>query len=153
MCSSEVKRVTLAALLVFVSSQVSGHGNGAPSSRCETMTPGHWIAAQTLPSPSQIFVDRENVTEGDRVTITLISADGHDGFKGFIVIVKKPGVESQNFGEFDMNRSDMEKSQPLTCFDREGSAMTHVEPSEKRFVHLEWIAPKIEGDEEIFEAR
>jgi hypothetical protein len=135
-------------LLLSTLTLVSSHSSGAPTSRCESMNPGHWVGQQTIASPYSVIIDKNVVQEGDRVPITL-SATSPDqpGFKGFIVMVKKPGHDSDSYGSFDLSSSDLSKSQPLKCFEKEASAMTHKDNVEKSSVRLLWIAPALARDQ------
>lgn len=138
---------------------VLSHGNGAPSSRCDSMLPGHWVDPQETPSPFQIIIDKTVVTPGDRVNITLSTVRrGQIGFKGFFVMVKeiedteessdtKSEGQGKNYGFFDLASSDLKQAQPVHCFDKRNSAMTHVINDVKMSVELFWIAPYLLSEE------
>lgn len=157
--STIVYFIITGAILIFLSSSsvVEAHGNGAPTSRCETMVPGHWVDAQATLSPYEIHVDKTAITPGDRVNITLKTVPGQTGFKGFFIMVKEAEDEfgtgeqppiNKNFGKFDLKNSDMSQAQPVNCFDKRNSAMTHVVNYVKDSVELSWIAPKLISEDQ-----
>ncbi|XP_035710501.1 putative defense protein Hdd11 isoform X2 [Folsomia candida] len=143
--------ITIIALNLFHC--CNGYSGGAPDSRCGTMVPGHWVSPQTTPSPFHILLSSDSVQEGDSLTINLTSSKNQQGFKGFLIQVKRPGEQdAKNFGTFDTIGSDNFQSQPVNCFGHENSAMTHKDPVEKHFVNLVWIAPIVEnGDDGVYE--
>ena len=70
--------------LNFGAHLVNAYGSGAPSSRCNSMQPGHSGEAQTSNVPFELAPSSQIIEEGEIVTLDL-KAVGNDQFKGFMV--------------------------------------------------------------------
>jgi len=130
----------LVVLATVFTSGTNGYGSGAPSSPgiCQKMLPGHGAEPQTSPSPFGISISNLKPMGGDTVKINL-TAPVDQYFKGFLAIVKQPGVANSAIGKFKVTSDPLASA--IGCFDKPHSAMTHNSNAEKRNVTLEWVAP------------
>ncbi len=62
----------------------NAYSTGAPDSRCISQVPGHWVSAQTTPSPFLIQISHDTVQEGGFLYVNLTGARDQPGFKGIM---------------------------------------------------------------------
>ena len=132
----------------------SGFSGGAPASAgiCNSMTPAHGAPVQTSPVPYEIKVNKNSVSGGDKVVVTLVSKSDDEPFKGFLVLGRKKDFKKDTsvFGTFSKELkagpSDEDKAQLTNCGDKQGSSATHSDAEEKKKVELEWEAPNEDGE-------
>ena len=136
-----IKYFPLLTLLLSCSYLISGLPNGAPTSACAGMTPGHHdkdkvpISAQsdsTFPYTFEsAFKNGDELYGGDPVTIKLSS-----NFQGFLIEARQNG---DAIGQFDV--SGDENIQTIDCGNGQKNAITHTNPMVKESITATWMAP------------
>lgn len=137
---------TLALGLVLLASRVNGHGTGAPLTRCDSMLPGH-AGSSVQQSPAPYNLSRE-LQQDNTVKVTLT---GSSPFKGFFIQARRADDQDTLVpGAFTV--SDDALVQTLNCEDKQSSAVTHQEKSEKSQIVVTWTPPSDWDGEVVFRA-
>ncbi|XP_014670445.1 PREDICTED: putative defense protein 3 [Priapulus caudatus] len=127
--------ITLALLLMIT--LTAGYHTGAPTSRCDSMTPGHIIGSQTSEPPYTVMPDRSSYTANDIIIVTIQANNGVT-FKGFMLQARDQSGAS--VGEF----TTVDTATKLTeCSG--AAAVTHDDGSRKTIKSFTWKAPAEPG--------
>lgn len=136
----------LVFLLLHMAPNANGHGTGAPVSRCDSMLPGHSGSTQQE-SAAPFNVSRE-LQPDNTVKVTLT---GTNPFKGFFIQARRADdQEALVPGMFTV--SDESVIQTLNCEDKQSSAVTHQDKSEKSEIVVFWTPPSDWDGEVVFRA-
>lgn len=96
--------VAFAAIVALTVPGAIGYSAGAPEAVCGDMTPQHGAVPQTSALPFVVKVDKNKVSAGGTVQITLSGTRGHAAFKGFLLQVRNAAGEP--IGTFLINEAD-----------------------------------------------
>ncbi|XP_046651959.1 putative defense protein [Daphnia pulicaria] len=119
---------------------IQGFPNGAPTTACASMTPGHGVGAQTSASPFMTeLLDGETVVMDGSVRVELRpQLNGVNRFKGFLVMAFDKSDESKPIGSFKQPVD----GKLIDCSGGQMNAVTHTNNLEKKSVALEWVPPQ-----------
>ncbi|CAN8004390.1 unnamed protein product [Ixodes hexagonus] len=132
--------------LVLLALSVDGHGSGAPVSQCDSMLPGHsGTAPQEGDAPYNI--SRE-LQQDNTIKVRLTGASPFKGF--FIQAREADDHEVLVPGQFTV--SDDTVIQTVNCEDKQSSAITHQDKSEKTEIVVTWTPPSGWNGEVVFRA-
>lgn len=113
---------------------------GAPESVCNTMTPFHGggIPALTTTPPFRIKTSATAVGQGQTLRVEIESIPSELSFGGFMIHARSTSPPFKVVGRFAPSADGVVKL--INCDGVENTA-THVNPSPKRDLGLEWQAP------------
>ncbi|XP_046452897.1 putative defense protein 3 [Daphnia pulex] len=119
---------------------IQGFPNGAPTTACASMTPGHGPSPQTSASPFMTeLLDGETVVMDGSVRVELRpQLNGVNRFKGFLVMAFDKSDESKPIGSFKQPVD----GKLIDCSGGLMNAVTHTNNLEKKSVALEWVPPQ-----------
>lgn len=143
--------ITFLVFIILINIRnVRGHPNGAPPRLCEKMLPDHGEQSMTSAMPFEISLDRKFVRGDNKLTIKVKSKDpSRYTLAGVLFIMKQPNNKLQSFGTFDPTKSG-DDLKTVECFGKQGSGITHTNPSKKSSLMFEWTAPNVpSGDYEL----
>ncbi|XP_070554702.1 putative defense protein 3 [Ptychodera flava] len=138
-----MKNLSYLCLLVtiFASSVkfIDGYGSGAPTSACESMTPGHSsqgdpLSPQEGTSPVGLSLSTVSYSPGSQVTVQLEGSE----YGGVMLQARQQG-QTTPVGSFSDPPSGMKL---LTCTN-EGDTVTHSNERPKAGLEITWTAPSI----------
>jgi len=137
----------IVAIILYITPS-DGHPTGAPSSQCDSMTPGHQaLQAQTSEPPYQVVAAKNLVQGGELVRIRLAATS--IPYKGFLAMATKVADGGVTDGPALLGKIkslDGDRLvQKVKCFGLEDSALTHTDNSAKRSIEFDWIAPNEDG--------
>ncbi|KAK3578546.1 hypothetical protein CHS0354_025255 [Potamilus streckersoni] len=131
--------------LVLLSTHVTGLPDGAPSSACSDMVPGHLPTSVKGEPPYQINVEGASYQPGTPLTGSITSPSEHV-ILGVLLEARYVTHPSQLVGEFTPTSEDFK----TVCGDNHKSAMTHANPNKKNNVTFSWNPPSTPGEDIIF---
>ncbi|KAG0414029.1 hypothetical protein HPB47_008823 [Ixodes persulcatus] len=138
--------VPVLGLLLLLAPNVNCHGTGAPSSQCDSMLPNH-AGSTPQESAAPYNVSRE-LQPDHTVKVTLT---GTNPFKGFFIQARRADdQEALVPGKFTV--SDESVIQTLNCEEKQSSAVTHLDKSEKSEIVVFWTPPSDWDGEVVFRA-
>ncbi|OCT82923.1 hypothetical protein XELAEV_18025458mg [Xenopus laevis] len=125
-------------LLTICSLHVSAYPSGKVEASCNTMVPGHGVAAQTSASPYTLDVSSTTYEDEQSITVTLRNTSLVPPFKGFMIQARAVG-DGNNIalGTFTVSNS---AAQTLQC-STANSAVSHTSAAEKTAIQVTWMGP------------
>ena len=95
----------LTSVIIFLTNILlaNSYSSGPPTSICNSMKPGHGLAAQTSPVPFQLAPEGQLIEAGETLDLVLKST-GSEKFKGFIVRAFESG-SGNSYGTFEFDSS------------------------------------------------
>ncbi|CAL4095110.1 unnamed protein product [Meganyctiphanes norvegica] len=138
-CHANASLIYLCILMLGRSVRtVQGFIYGTNTVSCEDIKPSLGVEPQTDTSPFIIITDAETLDACDRLKVSLVTVNGDDHFKGFIVQARSEDKQ-EVVGTFSPYPGTVEL--PLRfvdCDNGTSNTVSYDTPSEKKVVHLEW---------------
>lgn len=122
--------------------------DGAPVSVCRSMLPAHGgIPRQESPSPFRFEPTSLIVGQGQTIRVEIVATPRELVFGGFMLHARNINPPYQVIGRFSQNPDGATKF--IGCDGQEDTA-THLSPTPKRDLGLEWVAPNDFEGEVVF---
>ncbi|KAM4728032.1 putative ferric-chelate reductase 1 [Anableps anableps] len=102
------------------------------------MEPHHGVPAETTPSPYQLKTNITRFSPGDWIQVTV---DGSTYFRGFLLQARDAISQTYTATIGTFTLTDPIKTQLLTCFKHQGSAVSHMTDHKQTEVVVTWNAP------------
>nr|CAH0100348.1 unnamed protein product [Daphnia galeata] len=139
----------LFAALMLRQNEVAASPNGAPTSSCNSMTPGHGQTSSTA-CPFQTILDKTEMFSNDTLKVTLQRPGGTTAvFKGFLIMGFDKAKNNTVIGTFNISSTDQD-SRTLDCGQYDNAA-THKNDNQKSNITIDyWFPPEgFNGDVEF----
>lgn len=137
-----MQKVLILLLVVLTFDFSSQFHNGAPLSRCETLTPSHGgSVSQEFPSPFEIVPSVNRIKNGDVMKVEIRSVTPGQTFNGFILQARTMTDPYVIQGEFHKPKSDETLYMLLNCSESH-TTVTQANNTRLESLVFEWTAPK-----------
>lgn len=135
-----VPSLSIVLLLLSSPTSIISLPQGAPTSVCDTMLPFHGggIPPSTVTSPFNIVTDAPAVAQGQTLHVEIESVPPELLFGGFMIQARSISPPYRVVGRFAPSADGLVKL--IDCGGSDNTA-THVSPSPKSNLGLQWQAP------------
>lgn len=135
-------KILLLVIVIFLT-MCSAYPNGGPGTEaiCNSMTPGHGVAAQETESPFRILTSISSAIGGDLVDVEIQSDEGRF-FKGFYLTARTNEEAFRVVGQFLESSGDETPFNLRDCLDGIQNTATHFNNTNKDKISFKWKAPE-----------
>ncbi|XP_076462947.1 uncharacterized protein LOC143295252 [Babylonia areolata] len=129
-----------------VLSGARAYSSGAPDSRCSSMVPGHWQAANTYTDPFRVTVSADTYSPLKLLTVTIQPTVSNIYIRGFLLQARPASDRNSGttVGFFTSGSSTQ-----TAC---NSGAITHSYSTDRSNVTVSWRAPAVPQGDIVFRA-
>lgn len=135
------RQYLIGLLALLVAQKGMTYPTGAPTSRCDSLTPLHGSATTQAASsnPYQLTVNVNTIEAGSKVTVTLEKKDNSaPDFKGFMIQARYEGTTDDTPADGEFTEFTTDKVKTLPCSSKNTATVTHVSNDAKSSIQLKW---------------